>query len=807
MEEGTRIIHLGKKNSLKDVEVMGSNPISFEKAFGEFKSNAAGGVTNPSASATLTSAITNMGGNTASNTNVLKGKIDNLVAQVKVLEAKLTTNPSNSQAIVTQISSLGSQIATLTNQLNKILGKDSSFNITPANSKIQSPVDPLAAQKKAALQTSIVLLNKAKDILKRAKSLKKSTPTSEVTSIKKDLASHKYLLANHLSNISKLGIKSGFDGYSNAAGDSTSNQYGTTVENADGTYTTTPSDGSASYSSNADGSPLSDSSSTPNTIQDANGNTTFADYNSDINKSTATIADENTVTSVTNQIQQLQDANTLLGQNNFDLGKNPGVQLPWWAGGGMSNDHKARIAANNITIAANNGTITALNSQLADDINKLAGDIAQDYTNWKTNQDIGDLQNQINTLNDDVQAAQDSANTAETDAQTAQTLANSLQAAAAATPAATTTPAIDPTTGLPVTTTPTATTTPTVTPGIDPNTGLPITTTPTAQAPIQSVDTLTGLPTADANAIESGSLESTNQQYPASYGQQPLTYGQAPAQPIYVNQGGGSQDQGMGDGSDNYDYDNEDFDTSDINPDDSSFDGTGKYMPELPYAPEDFSGFTEEQLNKTFKSEEGIEVPITIKVSQLIAEIGIVKSALLKAMWELKWATTENQVSEEGTIPQLRAKVSALKEKFNYLTNILETYKRSRTAKGTPDANRLLEVTEAQKNVLAIANANRAAREAKQAKINSGKASSSQVAPIAAEIPVGGDLVKTTVVNVVSETAPTGNNGSSTNRVVELYSNADGSGDKPNSSINWKVVSLTAVGALVLVFAYNKLKK
>jgi len=802
MEEGTRIIHLGKKNSLKDVEVMGSNPISFEKAFGEFKSNAAGGVTNPSASATLTSAITNMGGNTASNTNVLKGKIDNLVAQVKVLEAKLTTNPSNSQAIVTQISSLGSQIATLTNQLNKILGKDSSFNITPANSKIQSPVDPLAAQKKAALQTSIVLLNKAKDILKRAKSLKKSTPTSEVTSIKKDLASHKYLLANHLSNISKLGIKSGFDGYSNAAGDSTSNQYGTTVENADGTYTTTPSDGSASYSSNADGSPLSDSSSTPNTIQDANGNTTFADFNSDINKSTATIADEQTVTSVTNQIQQLQDANTLLGQNNADLGQNPGVLLPWWLGGKMSNNHQARIAANNITIAANNGTKTALNSQLADDINKLAGDIAQDYTNWKTNQDIGDLQNQINTLNDDVQAAQDSANTAETDAQTAQTLANSLQAAAAATPAATTTPAIDPNTGLPVTTTPTATTTP----AIDPNTGLPITTTPTAQAPVQSIDDLTGLPTNQANSIAEGLLDTTASQYPR-YGQQPLTYGQAPAQPIYVNQGGGSQDQGMGDGSDNYDYDNEDFDTSDINPDDSSFDGTGKYMPELPYAPEDFSGFTTEQLNKTYTTDAGIQIPITIKVSQLIAEIGIVKSALLKAMWELKWVTSESQVSEEGTVPELRAKVNALKEKFNYLTNILETYKRSMAPKETPGANRLLEVTQAQKNVLAIANANRAAREAKQAKINSGKASSSQVAPIASEIPVGGDLVKTTVVNVVSETAPTGNNGSSTNRVVELYSNADGSGDKPNSSINWKVVSLTAVGALVLVFAYNKLKK
>jgi len=710
MEEGTRIIHLGKKNSLKDVEVLGANPISFEKAFGEFKSNATGAINNP---------------------------VNRRAAQAK----------SNSSVI----------------------------NEKPW-------VAPQAEQKRIALKNSIDLANKSKALVSKAKTFKSD---AQFKAIKPTVEAHKSATANHIANIAKIGLKVGFDGYSNAAGDSTSNQYGNTVENSDGSYTTTPTDGSSPYDSNSDGSPLSSAPQNVSTIKDANGNTTFADYNSDINKSTATVNAQANVNSIQSKIDALNAEVTNLGINNFDLGKDT-----------LFNDHQHRINENNKKIDNDNTSLTIYYSDLNTANLTLLASIEQDYTNWKTAQDISDLQNQINTLNDDVQTAQASADQAETDAQTAQSAADSLQAAVnASTQAATatTTPsAIDPNTGLPVS-------------NVAP--AQPIATTPTAQIPGQSVDTLTGLPTADANAIESGSLESTNQQYPASYGQQPLTYGQAPAQPIYVNQGGGSQDQGMGDGSNNYDYDNEDFDTSDINPDDSSFDGTGKYIPGLPYAPEDFSGFTEEQLNKTFKSEEGIEVPITIKVSQLIAEIGIVKSALLKAMWELKWATTENQVSEEGTIPQLRAKVSALKEKFNYLTNILETYKRSRTAKGTPDANRLLEVTEAQKNVLAIANANRAAREAKQAKINSGKASSSQVAPIAAEIPVGGDLVKTTVVNVVSETAPTGNNGSSTNRVVELYSNADGSGDKPNSSINWKVVSLTAVGALVLVFAYNKLKK
>jgi len=656
MEEGTRIIHLGKKNSLKDVEVLGANPISFEKAFGEFKSNASGPATKP--------------------------------------KAKSTANA----------------------------------NLAIHNQKAKNAL--------ALAQNAVKLI-------------KQHHPQADAALVNSKNAYND--MRNHALSIGLKNVAPLKEQYSKVAGDTTSNQYGTTTDNGDGTYITTDANNNT-YDSNADGSPLS----TP--APDASGSgqsSLLPDYCTD--------PTGNTLSPMAQGLQSKIDT--------YNLFVNSEAIVP--------DDAYISGLTNSLAIQLQTDQNTCSIAQLTQQISDITAAVSDTATT---------AQNASSDATDAINAANDAQNA----------IGQYQQSTPSVTPD---TQNIDPNTGLPVSNV--APTTP-VTQTIDPNTGLP-TATPTAQTPTPSVDTLTGLPTTDANAIESGSLESTNQQYPASYGQQPLTYGQAPAQPVYTSQGGDMGDQGgdMGDGG----YDNEDFDTSDINPDDSSFDGTGKYMPELPYAPEDFSGFTEEQLNKTFKSEEGIEVPITIKVSQLIAEIGIVKSALLKAMWELKWATTENQVSEEGAIPQLRAKVSALKEKFNYLANILETYKRSRTAKGTPDANRLLEVTEAQKNVLAIANANRAAREAKQAKINSGKASSSQVAPIAAEIPVGGDLVKTTVVNVVSETAPTGNNGSSTNRVVELYSNADGSGDKPNSSINWKVVSLTAVGALVLVFAYNKLKK
>jgi len=660
----------------------------------------------------------------------------------------------------------------------------------------QSVVDPKAGLKKSALQNSFELVRKAKEILSKAKSLKND---NQLKSIKSEIVNHKQLINNHLSNISKIGIKSGFDGFSNAQGDTTTNSYGTTVDNGDGTFTTTDSNGN-SISTNSDGSPMTpqstNTSSNQNTITDSSGNTTYADFNSDTNKSQKTIDDNNNVSSLQAQIQNLNNQIILINQNTFDLGQS--LNAP---------GHRGRITDNNAKVAANNSAITSLNAQLATAIITLAGDIAQDYTNWKTAQDIQTLQADIDTLNQDVQNAQSTADQAQSDANTAQDLANQAQASATAATnaiASTTTPAATPVStvtnpdgsttttnsngqaittpvgvstsnlGTPVSTVtnPDGSTTTTYSTGATVKTPIANIALPTTPVP---VDQLTGQPVSQTGNYQSGTLDNAPVQQ-----QTAMDDYQSNQSDLGTQSGDGSD---MTDGNDGSE---EEFDMS------SDFDGKANNQ----FKPTDFQGFDENNFEVEYENAEGVSVQASKPVAKLVAEIGVTKAKYDDLQWRIELAKERPQVSDPNALSKLEEEADKTLAKLNALNKLLNNYKNAPIQAGAPDANRLLEVGTVKSHIITIASAKKKARLQEVKRINYAKNKARNIAPLADESEAwNSNHTRVVEINPI------------TNKVVEFTSNATGETPKASKKIDWKVVAISAGVALVGIFAYNKLKK